>query len=78
MQMSEEIGFNFNRAVPSQFKSDSGSAVSFLKLFFDCEEEVMGLFLVDVEFTIAGDAGGPRAMNFHSWKDLAHKVSDKF
>ena len=78
MEMSEEIGFNFDRAVAGQFKSYGGPAISFLKFLFDCEEEVMGFFLVDVEFAIAGDTGGPGAMNIHSWKDLPHEVSDKF
>ena len=78
MEMPKEIGFNLDRAVAGEFKSNGGSAISFLELLFDCEEEVMGFFLIDVEFAIAGDAGGPGAMNIHSWKNLPHKVSDKF
>jgi hypothetical protein len=78
MEMSEQIGFNFDWAVAGQFKSDRGSAISFLEFLFDCKEEVMGFFLINVEFAIAGDAGGPSAMNFHSRKNLAYKVSDKF
>jgi hypothetical protein len=77
MEMSEEIGFNLDWAVVGQLKSDRGSAISFLEFLFDCKEEVMSFFLVDVEFAIAGDTSGPSTMNFHSWKDLAHKVSDK-
>jgi hypothetical protein len=78
MEMSEEIGFNFDRAVAGQLKSYGGPAISFLKFLFDREEKVMGFFLVNVEFTITGDASGPGTMNFHSWKDLPNKVSDKF
>jgi hypothetical protein len=78
MEMSEEIGFNFDWAVARQFKSNRCSAIYFLELLFDCEEEVMGFFLVDVEFAITGDTGGPSAMNIHSWKDFPHEVSDKF
>jgi hypothetical protein len=78
MEMPEKIGFNFDWAVAGQFKSNGGPAISFLELLFDCEEEVMGFFLINVEFAIAGDAGGPSAMNFHSRKNLAYKVSDKF
>jgi hypothetical protein len=78
MEMPEKIGFNFDWAVAGQFKSNGGPAISFLELLFDCEEEVMGFFLINVEFAIAGDARGPGSMNIHSWKDLPHEVSDKF
>jgi hypothetical protein len=78
MEMPKEIGFNFDWAVAGEFKSNGGPAISFLELLFDCEEEVMGFFLIDVEFAIAGDAGGPGAVDFHPWKDLAHKMPDKF
>jgi hypothetical protein len=78
MEMSEEIGFNFDRAVAGQFKSYGGPAISFLKFLFDRQEEVVGFLLVNIKLAVSGDPGGPGAMNFHSWKDLAHKVSDKF
>ena len=77
MEMSEEIGFNFDWAVAGQLKSYGGPAISFLKFLFDRQEEVVGFLLVNIKLAVSGDPGGPGAMNFHSWKDLAHKVTDK-
>ncbi len=77
MEVAEEVGFHFDRAIEAELESDGGAAVSFLEFFFDGEEEVMGFFFVDIEFAIAGDAGGPSSDDFGSWKHFTNEVADE-
>jgi hypothetical protein len=77
MEVTEEVGFHFDRAIEAELESDGGATVSFLEFFFDSEEEVMGFFFVDIEFAIAGDAGGPSSDDFGSWENFTNEVADE-
>ena len=77
MEVAEEVGFHFDGAVEAELESDGGATVSFLEFFFDSEEEVMGFFFVDIEFAIAGDAGGPSSDDFGSWENFTNEVADE-
>ncbi len=77
MEVTEEVSFHFDRAIEAELESDGGAAVSFLEFFFDGEEEVMGFFFVDIEFAIAGDAGGPSSDDFGSWENFTDEVADE-
>jgi hypothetical protein len=77
LEVTEKVGFHFDRAIEAELESDGGAAVSFLEFFFDSEEEVMGFFFVDIEFAIAGDAGGPSSDDFGSWENFTNEVADE-
>lgn len=77
LEVTEEVGFHFYGAIEAEFEANGCSAVSFLEFFFDSEEEVMGFFFVDIEFAIAGDAGGPSSDDFGSWENFTNEVADE-
>jgi hypothetical protein len=77
MEVTEEVSFHFDRAIEAELESDGGAAVSFLEFFFDSEKKVMGFFFVDIEFAIAGDAGGPSSDDFGSWENFTNEVADE-
>ena len=76
--MTQEIGFDFDRAILCDFETNGRPSISFLELFFDGEEEVVGFFFVDIEFAVSGDPGRPSAVDFHAWKNLGDEVADQF
>ena len=75
--MTQEIGFDFDRAILCDFETNGRPSISFLELFFDGEEEVVGFFFVDIEFAIAGNAGGPSPNDLGSGKDFTDEVADE-
>jgi hypothetical protein len=77
MESAQKIIFDFHRAVLGNFKADGRTPVSFLEFLLDGEEEILGFFLVDIEFAVAGDTGGPSPHDFHAREDLADKVADQ-
>jgi hypothetical protein len=77
MKVTKEVGFHFHRAVETEFKANGRASVSFLKFFFNGEEEIMGLFLVNIEFAVPGDTGGPSADEFGSWENFTDEVADE-
>jgi hypothetical protein len=78
LEATEKIVFNLHRAVFGDFQTDGGAPVPFLQLLLDGEEKVLGLLLVDIELTVAGDADGPGPVDFHAGEDLGDKVPDEF
>jgi hypothetical protein len=76
--MTEEVGFDFDRAILCEFETNGGSSISLLEFFLDREEEVVGFLFVDIEFTVSGDPGGPGTMDFHAWENLGDEVADQF
>ena len=78
LQMAEEEVFHFQRAIDRNLQADGGSAVSFLKFLLDGEEKILCLFLVDVEFAVAGDSDRPGPLDFHAGEDLPDEVADEF
>ena len=78
LEVTEKVGFHFCGAIEAEFETNGCSAVSFLELFFDGEEEVVGFFFVDIEFAVSGDPGRPSAVDFHAWKNLGDEVADQF
>lgn len=77
VEVTEEVGFHFYGAIEAEFEANGCSAVSLLEFFFDGEEEVVGFFFVDIEFAIAGDAGGPSPNDLGSGKDFTDEVADE-
>ncbi len=77
MEVAEEVGFHFHGTVEAEFEANGRAAVSFLEFFFNGEEEIVGLFLVDIEFAVAGDAGGPSPDDLTSWENFADEVTDE-
>jgi hypothetical protein len=77
MKVTEEVGFHFHRAVETEFKANGCASVSFLEFFFNGEEEIVGLLLVNIEFAVAGDAGGPSSDDFGSWENFTDEVTDE-
>ena len=49
-----------------------------MELLFNGQEKVVGFFLVDIEVTVAGDAGGPSPLNVHPGEDLLDKITNQF
>jgi hypothetical protein len=78
LKVAEEKVFNIDGAVCRNLEANGGAPIPFLEFFFDGEEEILGLFLVDIEFAIPGDADGPDPVYFHAWKDLADEVANEF
>ena len=74
VKMGEQIQFNFRRAIFRQFKPHGSSPVSFLELFLNGQEKVMGFFLVDIEVAVTSDAGGPSPLDGHPGEDLLNKI----
>jgi hypothetical protein len=77
MKVAEEVGFHLNGAVEAEFEANGRATVSFLEFFFNGEEEIVGLFLVNIEFAIAGNAGGPSSDDFGSWENFTDEVADE-
>ena len=77
MKVAEEVGFHFHGAVETEFKANGRASVSFLEFFFNGEEEIVGLFLVNIEFAIAGNAGGPSTDELGSRKNFIDEVADE-
>jgi len=76
--MAEKVGFDFDGAILGQLETNGGAPISFLQLLLDRQEEVVGLFLVNIELAVAGDAGGPGTVNLHPRKYLADKMANQF
>ena len=77
MEVAEEVGFHFHRAVEAEFEANGSATVSFLEFFFNGEEEIVGFFFVDIEFAVAGDAGGPSSDDLSSWENFTDEVADE-
>jgi len=77
MEVAEEVGFHFHGAVEAELEANGCSAVSFLKFFFNGEEEIVGFFFVNIEFAVTGDAGGPSSDNLGSWENFTDEVADE-
>jgi hypothetical protein len=76
--MTQEVGFDFDRAVLCEFQTNGGSSISLLEFFRDREEEVVGFLFVDIELAVSGDPGGPGTVDFHAWENLGYEVADQF
>jgi len=77
MEVTEEVGFHFHWAVEAELESDGRASVSFLKFFFNGEEEIVSFFFVNIEFAVAGDAGGPSSDDLGSWENFTDEVADE-
>jgi len=76
--MTEEVGFDFDGTILCEFQANGCPSVSFLKFFFDGQEEVVGFFFVNIELAVTSDPGGPGTVDFHTRKNLGDKVADQF
>jgi hypothetical protein len=76
--MTQEVGFDFDRAILCEFETNGSSSISLLEFFLDREEEVVGFLFVDIELAVSGDPGGPGTMDFHAWENLGDEVADQF
>jgi hypothetical protein len=77
MKVAEEVGFHFHWAVEAEFEANGRASVSFLEFFFNSEEEIVSFFFVNIEFAVAGDAGGPSSDDFGSWENFIDEVADE-
>jgi len=78
LEMTEEVGFDFDRAILCEFETNGSSSISLLEFFLDRQEQVVGFFLVDIELAVSGDSGGPGTVDFHAWENLGDEVADQF
>lgn len=76
--MAEKVGFDFDGAILGQLETNGGAPIPFLEFLFDGQEKVVGLFLVNIELAVAGDAGGPGTVNLHPRKYFADKMANQF
>jgi hypothetical protein len=77
MEVTEEVGFHFHGAVEAEFEANGRATVSFLKFLFNGEEEIVSFFFVNIEFAVAGDAGGPSTDELGSRKNFIDEVADE-
>jgi hypothetical protein len=77
MKVAEEVGFHFHRAVETEFEANGRATVSFLKFLFNSEEEIVSFFFVNIEFAIAGNAGGPSTDELGSRENFTDEVADE-